>query len=200
MNELWNVKKTQIEMIQDRGYIIPKEEQWILNEPYNKKKFKNLSLNKTYVDNNNIKTYVHYLNLNSDETFNKVLQIINEKKINVSILIGETNIIKILLKNYKKYFKNNFETIQVFTYDELIFNITTHYLSPKYELISKNFIVPTVASINQLPIMMYNDPIRKYYNWDIGSIIKIEQEYDLDMINKKDINYCVIKNTNFNGY
>jgi DNA-directed RNA polymerase subunit H (RpoH/RPB5) len=69
--------------------------------------------------------------------------------------------------------------IQIFDIKELQFNITKHVLVPKHELITdpieiKNILEEySIKTKFQLPIILKNDPVAKYYNLVNGDIVKI---------------------------
>ena len=81
--------------------------------------------------------------------------------------------------------------IEMFRYDELSFNITKHELQPlKFETIpieeEKNF---KKKYGTKIPKLCSTDPIVKFYNFDIGKIIKITRKsgYVIHRIVKKSL-------------
>jgi DNA-directed RNA polymerase I, II, and III subunit RPABC1 len=67
--------------------------------------------------------------------------------------------------------------IELFTEDELQYNITKHYLVPKHEIAYKK---GTVGCVNfkkkysdNIPIILKNDPISRFYGYERGDIIKV---------------------------
>lgn len=69
--------------------------------------------------------------------------------------------------------------IQIFTYNELSFNIIDHVLVPKHELITNEEDIEDIIdgyrlqSKWRLPHVKESDPISKYYNAKRGSLFKI---------------------------
>ena len=70
--------------------------------------------------------------------------------------------------------------IELFTEEELQYNITKHYLVPKHELEYKK---GTVACANfkkkygdDIPIIMKSDPISRFYGYERGDIIKVTRK------------------------
>uniref|UniRef100_A0A6C0EJG5 RNA polymerase subunit H/Rpb5 C-terminal domain-containing protein n=1 Tax=viral metagenome TaxID=1070528 RepID=A0A6C0EJG5_9ZZZZ len=59
-------------------------------------------------------------------------------------------------------------TIELFHADDLQFNITKHYLQPKFELVKGEF-----KEKNKLPSMLRSDPIARFYNYQRGSVVKV---------------------------
>lgn len=175
------VKQVQQEMISARGFTIPDYDTLdTLNQEYRNKK-------------SGESAYIHYC---QEETLSETLDFFVKrmKKMTTGILIGTQHDIKtIKTKTYSKYFKLlSLKDIQLFTTDELLFNITTHILSPQYEAIDKELVVPTLANVNQLPKLLKNDPIVKYYNWPAGTIVKVTMDLFLDTMVDYHVTYCFV--------
>lgn len=68
----------------------------------------------------------------------------------------------------RKEAENEMKNIQFFTYRELTVNITKHDIVPKHELV----IDSCQYNKHELPKILVTDPIIKYYNFPVGSIIK----------------------------
>lgn len=81
--------------------------------------------------------------------------------------------------NNKKMLNNLCKNIQVFRIKELQFNISQHNLQPKFTVITDqsilNDLVKTynIDSRFQLPLILKNDPIAKYYGLKSGDVLKI---------------------------
>jgi DNA-directed RNA polymerase subunit H (RpoH/RPB5) len=185
-------KNTQIKMIFDRGYTLPNEENDILNN-YSLKKLKKIDLTQSYIKNDD-KLYVFYIE--DDEELAKTMNSFKKsfKKYTKGIIISNEKVIKKLQsKKYAMYF-DPLKTVQLFTFDDLQYNVTESILNGKFEKIAKSLIVPSIAHIEDLSILFLNDPIVKYYGFDAGDIIKITEDADVDLINDKTISYAVVKN------
>lgn len=71
--------------------------------------------------------------------------------------------------------------IQIFDIKELQFNITKHVLVPKHELfINENEITELLEKYSlkskfQLPIILKNDPVAKYFNIKNGDVVKVSR-------------------------
>jgi DNA-directed RNA polymerase I, II, and III subunit RPABC1 len=68
--------------------------------------------------------------------------------------------------------------VQIMNCKELQINKTKHYLVPKHKLISEdesNELLKRYSLISrtQLPLLLHNDPICRYYNFKSGDIVKI---------------------------
>ena len=71
--------------------------------------------------------------------------------------------------------------IELFNVDELQYNITKHYLVPKHEVMYKHN-TPELAEFkkkyqaDKFPVIMKNDPIVRFYNFEKGDIIKVTRK------------------------
>ena len=115
---------------------------------------------------------------NEEKTILEILERINmlEKYCNLEIIIvirnKPNNSIFRLLKDY-----NN---VQVMWLNQLKFNPTKHFIVPEHvkltEEESKEIIrYYSLSSKFQLPLLLKDDPISRYYNYRVGDIIKIKQ-------------------------
>jgi len=105
-------------------------------------------------------------------------------KINISLIV--TNIIKInlLLISKKlleklKHFTNYNLKLEIFLYNELLFNITKHVLIPKNIYILNNDEkeklkeIYNLKNLKQIPVIKKTDPLSKFYGLDYNDVIKI---------------------------
>lgn len=98
------------------------------------------------------------------------------KKMNLfhSIIVYKDNVTPVAKKiiDETKEFK-----IELFHVDELQFNITKHYLVPKHEMHckkgTKNCIKFKKMHSDNFPILLRNDPISRFYDYEKGDVIKI---------------------------
>jgi len=187
MNNIQTAKLTQIEMLVNRGYTIPEEEQ-------NLKKIKKLTLNQTYTKDNNI-LYVYYLN---EETLAADLKIFVQVMKNKThgIIIGNLKSInKLSSKTYYDQFqKLKLKTIQLFNEDELQYNISTNHLNGTFKKIAKSLIIPSLCHADELPKLLINDPIVRYYGFEAGDVIEMVEDNEVDMLTTKNISYAIVVN------
>jgi DNA-directed RNA polymerase subunit H (RpoH/RPB5) len=77
------------------------------------------------------------------------------------------SIVKILTQNKCEYFY----------LDKLQFNLTKHRLVPNHIILTDDEVSELLdkykIQLNQLPIIMKEDPVAKYYNYPVGSVYKI---------------------------
>lgn len=197
------VKKTQLEMVQDRGFKITESEAWILNADVENKKhikrFKQLEedegLNRYYIKGKD-KLYVYYADaetLMDDMT----LFVQNMSKATQGILIIDDNLIKSITKPVyaKKLSEISLKSYQFFGIKELTFNLTKNIYSPKYEKIDKSIIIPSLANAKDLPWLYLNDPAVKYYGFPVGSVIRVTDELlAIDTLLDMNVSYCIVVN------
>jgi len=65
-------------------------------------------------------------------------------------------------------------------------------------IIDKSSIIPFIAHIDELPKILLNDPISRYFGFQVGDVIKIIRHYDnINLLNQDDIGYRVVVNHNY---
>lgn len=197
------VKKTQLEMVQDRGFKITASESWILNADVENKKyvkrFKQLEeddgLNNYYIKGKE-KLYVYYAD--AEELIEDMkLFVQGMSKATQGILIIDDNLIKSITKPMytKKLSEIGLKPYQVFGIKELTFNLTKNIYSPKYEKIDKSTIIPSLANAKDLPRLYLNDPAVKYYGFPVGSVIRVTDELlAIETLLDVNVSYCIVVN------
>lgn len=197
LRNLLDVKRTQLEMIKDRGYDISEEENIFDMENEDQMKifysgrheFNIFTLSKVYFNGDEY-TYIYYVHPDVDfvkDVFRKIM--IEVMRIRTELNIELKNIIIITTKidnsnfvKMKTEFANfNFQT---FNYDELYVNITKHSLQPKEvrkltDREQRIFIEESRIKKSQLPIIKLIDPMAKYYGWKKGDVIRVEDENNI---------------------
>ena len=75
--------------------------------------------------------------------------------------------------------KDALENFQTFTLEELQFNISTHELTPKHELITNEVEINHIMNLYQLktktqmPQIVKTDPMSRYFNAKAGQMMKV---------------------------
>lgn len=86
--------------------------------------------------------------------------------------------------------------IEHFTYDELSYDPTDHFLASKHTRLSpehaKSFFKENKILPQQLPTMYVTDPISKYYNYHIGDIIFIERRSLISLVPENSVTYRLV--------
>ena len=176
LNILYNCRNTIIEMLRDRGFVVP--DIYICK---NFQEFRQLHNNKQldiYVKDPT-PCYVKFVILSKSRP-QMIRDHITSIKENYS-LTEDSDIIMVLKnKPHNTLYKLNKEhrNIQFFWINELIRNITHHSLNPLFQKLSpleeeevlKKY---NLRSKNNLPLFLATDPICKYFNFKSGTICKI---------------------------
>ena len=119
-----------------------------------------------------------------EENIRELYEINNSKIIDINLIIILTQPLKI--NNYileKKIIeKIDIENIQIFTYSNLLFNITKHAQIPKHiRVISdKNEInkiceLKNISDTNKLPKIQLSDPLANFYGLRVGELFEFRK-------------------------
>lgn len=119
-----------------------------------------------------------------EENIRKLYEINNSKIIDINLIIILTQPLKI--NNYileKKIIeKIDIENIQIFTYSNLLFNITKHNKIPKHiRVISdKNEIkniceLKNISDTGKLPKILLSDPLANFYGLQVGELFEFKK-------------------------
>ena len=170
-----------LELIEDRGYII--------DDNYKKLELDDIQ----YLLKEN-KLNVIGVNKNGDNIY---LEFVDGSKIKLSILVDKINKIKevnhnttiiFIIRAKKSASMKKIETkenynIQIFESKYLQINPTKHTLVPihlkqtekEIEVLHQKY---NIMFNSQLPVLLQNDPIARYYNFKKGNVIKITNKHD----------------------
>lgn len=176
---LFKVRQTLLEMIQDRGYNISENQKVTLEEfiiLYNNKNI-DIFIND---DENNKKIYIHFHNevknfSKSDlkSLTQKIIEQYEDQDINLILLLREKENSAVSKELSKEAYKN----VEIFLKKNMIFNITHHVLVPKHTLLTKEEESELLEKYNttrgKLPKLSKSDPIAKYYGMKSDQICKI---------------------------
>lgn len=67
--------------------------------------------------------------------------------------------------------------VQFFLAKELCVNVTKHALVPKHERVALSDVHPPVASPAQLPRLFLSDPIVRYHDWGVGTVVRVWRRF-----------------------
>ena len=177
---LFKVRKTVLEMLEDRKYIVPKNELIDFDEFSIKYNSKNIDIFIDSGTNDLGKVYVffHYENktlskLELKNKINKLIEQYEDDNLKIIILLKEKGIGSILKEVNKEEYKN----VEIFLNKNMIFNITHHQLVPKHILLNDEEIQELLekysTTIGKLPKILRTDPIAKYYGMKPNQVCKI---------------------------
>ena len=207
MDHLFEVKKTQIEMVRDRGYTVSNYELSLLEEDFNyfvenydvTENFDRGLLSEIYQKNGRNQLLVTYLEKPQDSkqmTVEAIREVIEQAKIaKVEEIIIVTQLK--LSSSAEKELTLSGLNYQIFYDSDLSYNPTKHVDTPKHELLTqeeaKEKMRELKADVSKLLIMKSNDPIVRYYNWPVGGLIRIHREdFAVSILAPKSINYRII--------
>jgi len=179
--EWFNVRKTVLEMLQDRGNSIPKEVSIVNFEQFSiKYDTDNIDI---YINDEikNKKIYVHFnINLNkkfgkSDlvETLKKVVNSYKDENINLILLLKEKENSTVT----KELERKQYENVEIFLKKYMIFNITHHIYVPKHIVLNDEESEEVVSKFNtpkiKFPKILKSDPLARYFALKSGMMFKI---------------------------
>ena len=140
-NTLYNIRKTVLEMLKDRNYIVPSSENITFDEFSIKFKNKNIDI---YVDNTNEnkgKAYVYFHNENKTipkadlkNLLNKTIETYQDEDIKLIIILKEKGNGSI----FKEITKDIYKNVEIFMNKNMIINITHHEFVPKHMMLTEN--------------------------------------------------------------
>lgn len=217
MERLLAIKKTQLEMVKDRGYIVTPEEEGIFNMTVNQfteyvttlagqvARSPRSVLSRFYESRDPtgkvVKTILVYYGSKdpakkqvSAEVVRDFIQTAQKYTVTEAVLIVDTP-----LSSTGTSELNALTLIkwQVFFDDKMTFNPTRHIDTPKHILVPDDQKTEKLrelkVSLAKLPIIRLDDPIVRYYGWSLGQLIKIER-YDrgIPTIAPESIQYRVV--------
>lgn len=176
---LYKIRQTILEMITDRGFIVPESENISFEAFIVKYTNKNFDI---YIDDTlkNEKIYVYFHNDTKNfskadlkNLMQKLVTTYNEQNIHLILILKDKENSAINKELSKDLYKN----VEIFLANKMVFNITRHELQPKFYLLSKEDELEVLEKYNttkgKLPKMSKNDPIAKYYGAQTDQIFKI---------------------------
>lgn len=176
---LYKVRETILEMINDRGYLVPESENITFEQFVLKYNNKNIDI---FINDEvkNKKIYIHFhndiKNFSKGDLKNitqKVISEFSDEDINLILLLREKENSAVSKELMKEAYKN----VEVFLKRNMLFNITHHVLVPKHILLTKEEEKDLLEKYNtnkgKLPKISKVDPIAKYYGMKSDQICKI---------------------------
>ena len=198
----YRVKYNQIIMMKKRGFLIPKDEEIIINSELNSADsysyFKSRYIptdGVSFIQDKLSSIYDHKNPTNSTKT--RVLFVREEDESKEEILTETTNVIKALInrepdiKNIILVTRARFRSanltdltslvsynIQVFLHSELFYDPTQHKLQPEFEILSipesKKFLAQSPDTKN-IKLLCYDDPVIKFLGGVFNQVVKVKR-------------------------
>lgn len=124
------------------------------------------------------KIYVSFIDkkVGVKEIKSKILDNLEDKKYNSLIIVT-----KYKLNSYVINKLNNInKEVEIFTYNNFYINLIDHFLVPKHQILEKKYETLIKEKFkNKLPIIKKKDPICRYYNCQVGQVIKIFRKNEI---------------------
>lgn len=172
--KLFKIRKTLLEMLGDRKYQIPSEIK-DLNIQHFMAQYENNEIDIT-LDNMYVRFFEEDKSFAKNDLKNNYAEIVEENgdTINVIIIIKD----KIASAVKTELGKNIYSNLEIFTHNELIFNITKNYLVPKHILLNEEEKQEVYKKYNMknndhFQQILVTDPVAKYYAMRVGDLCKI---------------------------
>lgn len=176
---LYKVRQTVLEMVSDRGYIIPQHMLGVTFEQFSVQyDQKNIDL---YIENED-KQKKYYVYFHTDKAFGKndmksvvqkIINQYNDDNMGIIILLKDKESTSILKEKSKIFYKN----VEFFEQQKMTFNITKHVFVPKHILLTSEeeseILDKYQATKNKFPKMSITDPVAKYYAIKSNQMVKI---------------------------
>jgi DNA-directed RNA polymerase subunit H (RpoH/RPB5) len=171
---------TLCEMMTDRGYILDGEPEELFEEKYY---FTNPITEEKILVICNINKKV------GKQDIRNIFIILESDDISHCIIIVDGQ----LTPDANKAINMSQQRIEVFTTDNLVFNVTKHILVPEHiplnEQEKKDLLTRYHIKENQIPRMLSSDPVAMYYGLLQGTVVKIIREEVVEDGNDEEDNY-----------
>ena len=209
MSHLLNIKQNQIKMIRARGYDVS-EDEWILDTDYKQLKKRLIKKHGDYplrkllfseyhkLDSNVKPLFVYYLGLKEgkqikleaiDSFIAKMVEEDKEGILIINSVLSPSALKRLSIITESKY--------QIFQEHDFVFDLINHFMVPKHELMSPAEVAALKKKVMVLPkgglaVIPSTDVVAQYYNFPIGSYIKLTSESETDLLFNQIINYCIV--------
>ena len=192
LNKLYNSRNVALKMVESRGFNPEKYKNFTMKEldlmkqnTSNKLTIEESPLDIMVTDESGKNLYIKYL-LGTKPRLNNILSFVNEFS-ETTLKDGDSLVIisRDKLTNdtpldgvAENLLKTRNIFIQLFWIDQIVVNITEHSLVPEHQIISKTekdqlLEKYNIKSFNNLPIILKNDPVAKYFGMRRGDVCKI---------------------------
>lgn len=162
--------KVVTEMLEDRNYDLCKLQQYSeieISTIYKSNAIFELDVN------DNLRLIYHVNSKFKLTDFKKYMNPSLEDKRKI-ILVIKDKVTNINQKNINEYINSK---IEIFSINEVLFNISKHVYVPKHEIVNndKKYLIEkyNLKCVTNLPIILKSDPMAKYLNIQSGDIVKI---------------------------
>ncbi|XP_042483566.1 DNA-directed RNA polymerases II and IV subunit 5A-like [Macadamia integrifolia] len=184
---LFRVRRTVMELLKDRGYVVPDSEIEMTKEQFIEKygkifKREDLDFSRSKHNDPSDKICVFFVDDKDGKKIGK--KRVEEYKDRMK-QAGASRSIMILSRAPSPMAKKEMELhkpaihVEVFLDQELMFNITKHFLVPKHQVLSADEVKILVCRYHlkllQLPRIQVNDPVARYFGLVPGQVLRISR-------------------------
>nr|Q54EH2.2 RecName: Full=DNA-directed RNA polymerases I, II, and III subunit rpabc1; Short=RNA polymerases I, II, and III subunit ABC1; AltName: Full=RPB5 homolog [Dictyostelium discoideum] len=177
INRLLQIRKTVLQMLSDREYIITAYEQEYPRESFVSRE--NLTMYCVKKDDPTDSIYVFFPDTPKVGVtqIKKYVDIMKDRQANRAIIVVQQNITPFAKQALAEFSQEKKITLEQFNEAELLVNITHHQLVPKHILLTKEEKLELLTRYkmkeSQLPRIQTNDPVARYYGLSRGHVVKI---------------------------
>ncbi|CAI8594746.1 unnamed protein product [Vicia faba] len=182
ITHLYRIYKTVLQMLRDRNYVISETEVNMTRQEFTSTfgdhmKREDLVISRSYKNNPDDKIFVFFVNdaKIGVKTIRDIIQRMLTENVFRGILICQSP-----LSHHGRAAVSEMASkcrLEVFLEDELLVNITMHYLVPPHQVLTdaekKALLNKYTVKETQLPRILMTDPIAKYYGLRRGQVVRI---------------------------
>ncbi|WJX60674.1 DNA-directed RNA polymerases II and IV subunit 5A, variant 2 [Trifolium repens] len=180
ITRLYRIRKTVMEMLRDRGYLVGDFEVNMSKHEFREKfgenmKREDLVINKTKKDKPSDQIYVLFpeevkVGVNTLRTYARRMKSENVSK---AILVCQSS----LTTQAQNFILASRIHIEIFQEAELLVNVKDHVLVPEHQVLTdtekKTLLERYTLKETQLPRIQVKDPVARYYGLNRGEVVKI---------------------------
>ncbi|KAK2372584.1 DNA-directed RNA polymerases II and IV subunit 5A [Trifolium repens] len=180
ITRLYRIRKTVMEMLRDRGYLVGDFEVNMSKHEFREKfgenmKREDLVINKTKKDKPSDQIYVLFpeevkVGVNTLRTYARRMKSENVYK---AILVCQSS----LTTQAQNFILASRIHIEIFQEAELLVNVKDHVLVPEHQVLTdtekKTLLERYTLKETQLPRIQVKDPVARYYGLNRGEVVKI---------------------------
>ena len=218
MQRLFDIKKTQIQLVLDRGYQVPPEESGIptmtieefavyVNTIATANKIApRAALSRYYEDKDETgavrRTMLVFFGGKTEPQQKQVSADVVRRFIQSVQAYNVTEAVLIVDAPLSSTGNNELNALtlvrwQIFNDSDLTYNPTRHVDTPRHELLepgaARELLRDMKVDVSKLLIIKSNDPVIRYYGWPIGGIVRVHRnDRSVSILAPKSVNYRII--------